>query len=152
MSDPIVAGSIAGIIGATVKAVISHAFFLVGVTNLSSLHHAQRIVFHQAASLTGLNLLMSFIAFIACGGMVGVFLAYIYVFAGRDYGYYKGAGFGVVSYFLLLQMIYPLVQPGLDLPQTGATVATLFATHIVYGLVSAHILLKYADLPDRRLA
>ena len=106
--DPIIAGGIAGITGATLKALINHLAFLAGITNLSVLHLTQRIVYQTPRELTGATLFLSALAFIVFGGLFGVGLAYLYVLSGTDYRYLKGAGFGWLAYYVLENFFVPI--------------------------------------------
>lgn len=79
MRDPVFASSVAGMAGATAKALVSHLAFLLELTNVSYLHMLQRIVSQAPLTATGPNLMVAAIGIVAFGGPFGVLLAYIYV-------------------------------------------------------------------------
>ncbi len=148
--DPFIAGGLAGLIGAFVKALINHLAFMAGWTNLSVLHLTQRLVYHTPRELTGATLFLSALVFVVFGSLFGVLLAYLYVLSGTDHRYIKGAAFGWLAYYLLENFLVPVVQPQLDLPYEDAAVAMNLATHVVYGLVAALVLDLIARLPLSR--
>jgi len=149
--DPIVLGALAGLAGSVVRAFLTHLLFMIGVANASGLHVAQRDIMHVPEPLTGLNLVVSIIAFLVFGALPGVILALVYVFFGRDYGYVKGAGFGLTVYFLGVNFLLPIVQPDLDLPLSALTILGSYITHTLYGLVTAFVILRFGQFQERRI-
>ncbi|MEW6523906.1 MAG: DUF6789 family protein [Bacillota bacterium] len=147
--DTIVAGALGGLLGSMVEGVLHYLSFVTGLSKSSTLHITQRVIMHQALPLTGLTLVATFIGFVGFGALFGVVLAYIFQRAGTDYAYIKGAGFGLLTYFVLNNFIAPLVQPDLDIREDAQTNLVFFALHVIYGLVTAHVILRVSHREAR---
>ncbi len=136
--DRLVAGGLAGAIGAFVQSVYGTITKAIGITDRTFYDFAAIIVaFKEYPGVLGF--IVGIIAHLIVGVMLGIIFAYIIMLTSNRYLYIKGLVYGAVTWFLLLGFgtIYkmPMFK---DIPPTAAL--STFVGSLIYGTVTAYTL------------
>lgn len=133
MKDKIMAGLVVGLLADVVKLAVNYSFFLLGFV---------KTVFWQVAATRFLSSSELFkpVAYLI-GGLVdltttavlGVIFIYLIRFTGRDYVWYKGAGFGLIVWVGLFGTVLAEAVER-KLPADARTIIVTAVAHLIFGL------------------
>ena len=136
--DRLVAGGLAGLIGALVQNAYGQTTKALGITDRTFIDFAETMLVREVyGGLSGF--IIGTLAHAAVGIMMGVIFAYLIKFTSSRYHLLKGAGFGFILWFLLSSFgtIYNLKNFAHIPPNTA--LSTLGGA-LIYGLVTAYTL------------
>ncbi len=134
MHDSVKAGIFAGLLG-TAADVLIHwsAFFAIGATTTA--HYIYQLIF-PFQDPTTFRLAIGVFTHFAAGSVVGVLLALIFKYFGKDYAFYKGIGLGIFFWVVHVAVIPNIVGARPFLFRTEVEAVVDLVAHISYGIVA----------------
>jgi len=139
--DPFLYGFIAGLLGTLADEVVHWTAVYAGFARTTTGHYISQLIFpHQEVVLSKL-LLGEFTHNIA-GGIIGIFLAFIYYLFGYRFALFKGVGLGIALWIVHVAIIPNLVSPRPYLFRSFDESLVDMVAHFMWGLVAAYFLLK----------
>lgn len=139
--DTITRGIIAGLWGTLFDSVVHISSFFIFHTTTTG-HYIAKLAFPNM----DVNLLRFSIGetmHYTAGAFVGIFLAYIFKFTGKDHPYLKGIGLGLILWIIHVIVIPNLINsPRPIIFRTELESIVDFIGHIFYGLAATIYLLK----------
>lgn len=138
MEDRLVAGGIAGMLGAAVQNIYSFAVKGLNLAEYTYSDFATTVLTNRVYS-DPVGLLAGFIAYLAVGVILGVLFAYLIASTTSDYLYIKGLFYGLAMWFILTGFgtIFSLAT-FVGLPPIGALL--ILVGGLLFGVVTAHII------------
>jgi hypothetical protein len=154
LKDNVAVGAIAGLIGGIIGLAYSYIMFLLGITPMSSVNLAATLVVIDVLNLSALAFINAIFTHLLVASTFGVLLTYILLYTGKDFWLLKGFGFGALFCLVAHSYLIPLMR-------TDEQVRTLIfnpiswtialSTHIMIGLISVTIIVKYHFLFKKNL-
>jgi len=139
--DPFFYGFIAGLLGTLADEVVHWWAVYAGFARTTTGHYLSQLMFpHQEVILSKL-LLGEFTHNIA-GGILGIFLAFIFYLFGYRFALFKGIGLGIALWIVHVAIIPNLISPRPYIFRTFNESLIDMAAHFMWGLVAAFFLLK----------
>ncbi len=145
--DKITAGSLAGLGAGIVIGLISLILYLSGICRMCLITIGGGIVRQEmltADAATPTWLLFGWTTHLIISVLLGIFLTYLLYLTGRDFALLKGIIFGAAAWFIDIVIISP---PAGYIPRSAADpgeLLILLAGHMLFGLLTAWLLCRYA--------
>jgi uncharacterized membrane protein YagU involved in acid resistance len=135
---------IAGTVATVVRTVVSAVPFYIGMTkNIAPIILAEIMLQMEELPLKLSYLLLGGFGHILFGGILAVGLGLIYLKWGTDFYLIKGAVYGLSSWLVFRVVLCPLLCP--QEPVNLATAVVSLTSHLIYGLLTGYIIVKYGD-------
>ena len=71
--------------------------------------------------------------------VLGVAISYYIYFSGTNFAVLKGAGFSLITVFIVLGIIFPLRKLALEMQDSPGDVLSAFIDHTVFGALSGYL-------------
>jgi hypothetical protein len=146
MKDHITVGAMAGLIAGAIGMTYSHTMFLLGFTPMSALHLAASLVTTDVINLTTLEVVNAVFTHLLVAANFAVLLTYLLVTTGKDFWVIKGIGFGATFCLISHSYLIPLMRTDEQVRTlifNGPSWTVTLTNHILIGLISAIIIVKY---------
>jgi len=136
--DRLVAGGLAGAIGALVQNAYGQSAKALKLTDRAFIDYAEVLLAHKVFGGV-LGFIVGTLAHLAVGVIMGVIFAYIIMLTSSRYLYIKGLGYGFVLWLLLSGFGSIFNLPQFTLIPPNVALATLVGA-LIYGIVNAFTL------------
>ena len=146
MRDTITIGTIAGLIGTIGMHITNSILKSFGIVKITTLQIASSLFLNWDQIDTIYGQLVGYINHFFIGAIVGVVIAFVYKFTGKDFFLVKGLGITGLSYLAALGFITPLLK---SVPQIRNDPSSLFGhiiAYIVFALIASFIIYRYSKL------
>ncbi|MDW7651170.1 MAG: hypothetical protein SCK29_04895 [Bacillota bacterium] len=144
--DKPVSGAAAGLVSGMTVGIISMALYMFGICNLCLVAIGGGL-FNRAIVPPVLSVqnIAGWAAHLTLGMILGILFIYILYFTGRDFALLKGALFGTAVWYVAIGLVLPVsgMIPG---NANTADIMILLAYHLLFGLLTAALLVRYAKL------
>jgi hypothetical protein len=137
MRDKVIAGSLAGIIGSFVMAVLAIILNITGISTIRILY-LNSIVFlpSQLADTIAGNIFGLF-THLLIGAIVGIIIVYLLPYIGTDYLLFKGMLLGAFSWLIIGGMIGNMLR--LPMQDTILNNTLLIFLNLIFGIVTFYL-------------
>ena len=147
--DPFIYGFIGGLLGTLADEVIHWSAVYSGFANSTTGHYISQLIFpHQTVVLP--KLLLGELTHNIAGGILGIFMAFIFYCFGFRYALIKGIGLGIALWILHVAIIPNLVTPRPYVYRTLNEALADMVAHIVWGFITALFLVWKAKAPAKK--
>lgn len=146
MKDNIAVGAMAGAIGGSIGMTYSYIMFLLGINPMSSIHLAASLVVIDVINLTTLAFINAVFTHVAVAATFGVLMTYLLLYTGKDFWALKGLGFGAIFCLIAHSYLIPLMRTDEQVRTlifNAASWTTAISTHMLIGLITSTIIVKY---------
>jgi hypothetical protein len=133
-----------GLISTIIKAAITLIPYYLQITNSMGIVIMGKTIFNlkQLPHTPG-HLILSFLAFVGFGALLGIGLSLIYVKFGTDFYLIKGAFYGITVWIIIRSVFISFGMPSEPNPLDILTASISFISHIVYGLSLGYLIVKF---------
>ncbi|KJS21605.1 MAG: hypothetical protein VR72_09715 [Clostridiaceae bacterium BRH_c20a] len=138
--DTINDGIIAGLVGSLGDALIHAPAYLILGTSMTA-HYISQLIF-PFEEVTIIRFLIGFFTHFLAGAIVGITLALVFKFLGKDYPYLKGIGLGILLWVVHVVIIPNIVDPRPYLLRTPLESIVDLIAHTSYGIFATTYLLR----------
>jgi len=139
--DPFIYGFIAGFLGTLADEIVHWSAVYLEIAQSTTGHYISQLIFpHQAVILS--KLLLGEVTHNIAGGILGIFMAFIFYYFGFRFALLKGIGLGIALWILHVAIIPNLVSPRPYLFRTFNEALVDMTAHFMWGLATAYFLLK----------
>lgn len=145
--DPFIYGFIGGVLGTLADEVVHWSAVFLSIAQSATGHYFSQLMFpHQEVTLS--KLLLGELTHIIAGGILGIFMAFIFYFFGYRYALVKGIGLGIALWIVHVAIIPNLVSPRPYVFRTFNEALTDLAAHFVWGLFTSYFIFKKTRVPS----
>jgi hypothetical protein len=146
--DLIVLSGTAGVVATAAKTVFGGIPYILGITKTFGVLIAGRIIFHvKDVPMDAAHLLLALFAHLIFGGFLAVGLGLVYRFFGAAFSLLKGAFYGLMVWIIFWCYLVNLAAPGGPQPVDAVTGAMSFASHMLYGIITGYLIVRYYRFP-----
>ncbi|KJS86959.1 MAG: hypothetical protein JM58_05395 [Peptococcaceae bacterium BICA1-8] len=138
--DMIKDGVISGLLGSLGDALIHAPAYLILGTSMTA-HYISQLIF-PFEEVTIIRFSIGFFTHFLAGAMVGIALALVFKFTGKDYPYLKGIGIGLLLWIVHVAIIPNIVDPRPYLIRTPLESIVDLIAHTSYGIFATTYLLR----------
>ena len=138
MKDRMVAGGVAGLIGAAVQNIYSYVMVGLNLAQFTYSDFATSVLTNRVYS-DSLGLVAGFVAYLSVGVILGILFAYLISATSNDYLYVKGLFYGFILWFLLTGFGTAFRLPAfLNLPPVSTL--SILVGGLIFGVITAFVL------------
>ncbi len=144
--DPFIYGFIGGVLGTLADEVVHWSAVFLSIVQSTTGHYFSQLMFpHQEVILS--KLLLGEVGHNIAGGILGIFMAFIFYFFGFRYALIKGIGLGIALWIVHVAIVPNLVSPRPYIFRTFNEALTDLAAHFIWGLFTSYFILKKTRVP-----
>ncbi len=134
MTDKVLVGSLAGMFGALVSAILAFALNSLKITSIKMFFFDSVIFLPNNAATTLIGSIYGFVIHLFIGGIIGVIFAYFLPYTGDDYLIYKGIFLGAISWLFIGGVLGTMLR--LPIKDTLFDNAVYFILNIIFGVAT----------------
>lgn len=144
------AGAVTGFVAGMATGLISTGLFLMDICQLCLIRIGGGLFMRSMLTETSLAwTVIGWLSHLTVSIVLGVILAYILSFTGKDFALLKGAIFGAVVWVVTIGFISPLAGYISARPSPG-DIILVFVYHVLFGLIAAWLLVRYSDVAETK--
>lgn len=143
MKDKFLLGSLAGITGALVMVTANSLLNLIPGVSVKLLFGVAHLFVIPGTVNTFNGRIISVLANLACGGLLGVIFTYFVSFTYPRYILLKGAIYGLGTWFIVCGMVARALR--LPMPDIPLDQYLIIAVHFIYGIIIAYIIGRFGE-------
>jgi len=151
MHDTITIGVVGGLIGTIGMHLINLILKYLGIVKITSIQITATLFLNWNQANTIYGTIIGLINHLFIGSIIGVIIAFVFKYFGKDYYLIKGLGITGLGYLVGMGFVIPLIGA---VPQIRSDTLTLLGhiiSYTVFGIISSYVIAHYSRFGVKRL-
>jgi len=144
MRDTITVGVVGGILGTIGMHITNMILSYLGIVKITSLQITATLFLNWEQANTTFGILIGLINHLFIGAIIGVIIAFVLKYFGKDYYLLKGLGITGLGYLIGMGFIIPLIGAVPQMRNDTLTLTGHIFSYTVFGLIASYFIAKYA--------